>query len=184
MAEKLNLMANESIVLKDVGVAHEGSIYTNELILTNLNIILINKGMLGKTKSVDRFPLNQIKILDGKPQVLQGKKSNGSATLDIVFVRGVESFSFQSQSNISKWIKAITNTLGYEVDESRVNDDSGTLIGAFKSIKSGVMDAIGIKQKEKIEEKITKKCISCSAPLVGVAGQVVKCKYCDTSQTL
>ena len=33
-------------------------------------------------------------------------------------------------------------------------------------------------------EIINKKCISCSAPLVGKTGSVVCCKYCDTDQTI
>ena len=31
---------------------------------------------------------------------------------------------------------------------------------------------------------VNKKCISCSAPLIGKKGQVVHCKYCDTDQIL
>ena len=45
MAAKYNLMPNESIILKETGVAHGGvmAIYTDELMLTNLNIVSLRR---------------------------------------------------------------------------------------------------------------------------------------------
>ncbi|WP_416143786.1 PH domain-containing protein [Planococcus koreensis] len=77
---KVNLMPNESIILKSKNVMHGGLManYTDELILTNQNIIHVKKGVFGNTKNVKKYPLNQIKIFNGKSQAILGKQRNGS----------------------------------------------------------------------------------------------------------
>ncbi len=50
MAARYNLQPNEVMILKGEGVMHGGgfgSSYTDELILTNLNLVLLKKGMFG-----------------------------------------------------------------------------------------------------------------------------------------
>lgn len=61
---------------------------------------------------------------------------------------------------------------------------SETIIGTVDTFKN----TFGIKSK-KVEngassEKVTKKCISCSAPLIGGKRKTIHCKYCDTDQIL
>lgn len=215
MAGNYRLMPNESMILQESRVAHGGvmAIYTDDLMLTSLNLVCINKGMLGNTKNVFVYPLNQIKRFNGKPQVMMGKLSNGMATLDIYFINGgCESFNFQTgnKRNIKKWIDAIISVIGggdgqagsgydYDTDDY----DSDTLVGAFrevggqfKDVGNEFLDVLGFKQRTKspktatsaagmvTSEKISKKCMSCSAPLIGFRGQTVKCRYCDTEQTL
>lgn len=210
MASNFNLMPNESIILKETSVAHGGvmAVYTDELILTNLAIICINKGVFGNTKNIYRYPLNQIKMYNGKPQAIQGKLSNGVPALEVYFMNGMESFNFQTMNkrNIQRWIDEITKVICglsddmSNLDNSNDNDyDSDTLVGAFKEVGdqfkevgSELMGAFGIKMPKintksssnNASEKVSKKCTSCSAPLIGVRGQVIKCKYCDTNQTL
>ena len=212
MAVKLNLAPNESIVLKEACVAHGGvmAIYTDELILTNLNVICINKGMFGNTKNVFYYPLNQLKQYNGKAQAISGKLSNGTDALELYFVNGVETFNFQSDNkkNIKKWIKAISDTVGcnngYILDDFEETDDEvdpDSIAGAineigkqFKEVGEEFRQALGFKPKKKSENVqtkkhiepsvVNKKCISCSAPLVGKQGQLVHCKYCDTDQIL
>lgn len=197
MAAKYTLAPNESMIMKEESVAHGGvmAIYTDELMLTTQNIVCISKGMFGNAKNVFVYPLNQIKRFNGKPQVMTGKLSNGTATLDVYLMNGsVESFNFQTgnKKTISKWIAEITKLLGGG-DVTAVEDDDeydpNTLVGAFKEVGNQFRDALGFKPVAKkfstpVQERITKKCISCSAPLNGIKGQVVHCKYCDTDQTL
>ena len=206
MAVNIGLMPNESIILQEVSVAHGGvmAIYTDELYLTNLNLICVSKGMFGNTKKTFKYPLNQIKMYNGKPQAVMGKLSNGTACLDIYFLNGTESFNFQSanKKKINAWIEAISNVLGRGngqtdyPDDSEYDDDE-TVIGAFKEVGEEFKEvgkelfgAFGIKTKKPTKNataetgKISKKCMSCSAPLTGNKGQVVKCRYCDTEQTL
>ena len=57
---KYILQENESVIMKNKGVKHVGGAKTNELILTNLNLIVVKKGIFGNTESVQYFPVNQI----------------------------------------------------------------------------------------------------------------------------
>ena len=215
MAGKYRLMPNESMILQESSVAHGGvmAIYTDDLMLTSLNLVCVNKGMFGNTKNVFVYPLSQIKRFNGKPQVMMGKLSNGTATLDVYLNSGeCESFNFQTgnKRNIKKWIDAIISVIGggdgqtgngYDDDDD--DYDSDTLVDAFrevgdqfKDVGNEFLDALGFKPRKKApkaaasvagavaSEKISKKCMSCSAPLIGYRGQTVKCKYCDTEQTL
>ena len=209
MAVNYGLMPNESILLKEVSVAHGGvmAAYTDELILTNLNLICVGKGIFGNNKGIKKYPLHQIKIYDGKPQAMQGKLSNGTPALEVYFMNGAtESFSFQSGNKkkieqfiqgISKALGVSNNSFGYETETNDdVDDDS--LIGAFKEVGEEFADVgkellgvIGIKPGKKKNNGVatgpvhmTKKCMSCSAPLSGMQGSTIKCKYCDTIQTL
>ena len=168
--------------------------YTDELILTNQSIIYISKGMLRNTKSVQRFPINQIKMYDNKPQVMLGKQSNGSPQLEIYFLNGQENFTFQSdgKKETIKWIDSIYQLLtGYSADIDsrdrpvipRVEFVAETLKGTIDTFKG----AFGIKTEKDVLEtksKIMKKCISCMAPISGMEGHTVRCIYCDTEQTL
>ena len=46
---------------------------TDELILTNLHLIYIKKGLWGGKKDQVTIPINQIKIFEGKPQVFSNQ---------------------------------------------------------------------------------------------------------------
>lgn len=195
---KLKLQSDEAIILQEIGVEHGFSItsaYTDELYLTTKNIYCVNKGIFGNTKNIFCYPLNQLKKVDGRPQAILGKKSNGTSSLDIYFMNSNESFSFQSGNKlkIRKWIREINKILGY-ANNTEEFDDSGTPIGELKGVFNDAMSELGInfklgkkKNGAKLmgrQVKINKKCISCSAPLIGYKGQQVHCKYCDTEQTL
>ena len=196
---KFSLQPDEAMILQEVSVEHGFGIataYTDELYLTTRNIYCVNKGVFGNTKNIFCYPLNQLKKVNGRPQAIQGKKSNGTPSLEIYLMNGNESFSFKSnnKSTIKKWIKEINKALGYEgaFEEDDEFDDSGTLIGEMKGAFNNAMSELGINfqlgKKQAIQSesqsKINKKCISCSAPLIGYKGQLVHCKYCDTDQTL
>lgn len=196
---KFNLQPDEAIILQETSVEHGfglTSAYTDELYLTTRNIYCINKGVFGNTKNIFCYPLNQVKRANDRPQVILGKKSNGTPSLDIYFMNSHESFSFQSgnKSKIKKWIQEIYKALGFVDDGTEEFDDSDTPIGELKSAFNDAMSDLGInfqfgKKKATTNQtqantKVTKRCISCSAPLVGIKGQTIRCKYCDTDQTL
>ena len=210
---KYQLMPNESMILQEVSVAHGSvmAICTDELLLTSLNLVCVHKGVFGNMKNVFTYPLSQIKRFKGKPQVMMGKLSNREETLDVYLNGGeCESFYFQTKNKrtIKNWIEAIMSACGFDSstdDSGDVDDgyDSDTLAGAFKEVgdqfkevENDFFDALGFKPRGKTKksiaagvasaagEKVSKKCMSCSAPIFGNKGQTVKCKYCDTEQTL
>ncbi|MBC3899505.1 hypothetical protein GH811_07730 [Acetobacterium malicum] len=95
-----NLESNEAILIQSTGVLCEGggimTAYTDELILSNINIIHISKGIFGNAKGVKKYPLSQVKIINGEAQAIMGKSSNGMPDLQIYFVNGQLAFQFQS----------------------------------------------------------------------------------------
>lgn len=193
---KVNLMPNESIILKSENIAHGGlfAINTDELILTNRNIIHVKKGVLGNTKNIKKYPVNQIKIFNGEPQAIIGKHHNGSPQLEIYFQNGHECFRFQSWTNkeVVKWINCISNLVkGHEsnaVPNGFVIPGTEYLSGTIKGTVDTFKNTFAIKTKQNdngvLSEKVAKKCISCSAPLIGEKRQTIQCHYCDTEQLL
>lgn len=187
-----NLQPNESMIMSQDRTLHGGRMatFTDELILTDLHIVLVSKGAFGNTKGIQTFPLNQIKIFNGQAQVLLGKTSGGYPQLDVYFLNGQESFGFESKKEAVKWIaninKLITGNEG-EVDTSPsiaipgVEYVAETLKGTMDTFKG----ALGIKSKASgMSEKAAKKCSYCGAPISGVKGQAVRCQYCDADQQL
>lgn len=193
---KINLLPNESIILKSENVMHGGLMagYTDELILTNQNIIHVKKGVFGNTKNVKKYPVNQIKLFNGNPQAMLGKQRNGSSQLEIYFLNGHEFFGFQSlnKKEVVQWINAISHLVtGHEsttVPSGFAIPGTEYLSETIKGTVDTFKNTFGIKS-QKIDngvssERVIKKCISCSAPLIGKKRQTMQCKYCDTDQVL
>ncbi len=185
MALKLDFAPTERIILKDESVAHGGvmSVNDDELILTTLKIIYIKKNVFGMIQGVYYYPLNRLK------QAVQGKLTSGTATLDLYFFNDVESFNFGSANSrkIKKWIKEIYNVTdnitvsSVSNTESPYINTSRNLLNQFSEIGKQIKNTV-TSNNESI--KVSKKCIGCSAPLVGKKGEVVRCKYCDTDQSI
>ena len=152
MADKLGLDYDEVVILKETGVAHGGvmAIYTDELILTNKKIICLSKGLFGGTKKTYHYPLNQIKVFNGVPQVQKGKLSNGTPSLDLYLVDGEEHFNFQSKNKqtIATWIEEIQKLFGVSpvyasTRQRNTSDDDDSVVGAFKEVGEEFKEAGG-----------------------------------------
>jgi len=190
---RYNLLPNESIIIKEENILHGGLMasYTNELILTNMNLVLISKGAFGNVKGIQTFPLKQIKIFNGKAQVLLGKTRGGYPQIDVYFSNGQEGFGFQQKKEAIMWIDTINKIVtgnSVEVDVSPIMAIPGveyiaeTLKGTMDTFKGAY--GIKIKNNNKIPEKVAKKCSSCSASISGTKGQIARCQYCDADQQL
>lgn len=208
MANKIDLAHNEVIILHEEDVAHGGITASNsdELYLTNTRIICVNKGTFGKIKNKYSYPLNQIKKYQEKPQA-KLREIEETPVLEVNLFSGVEYFCFadEEKETVQKWVNEISILLtgepaSFEEDSSKRKQDDVfrySLLGTFAEIGKEYKKIIGIKSKSDNRDpvssdkrsddnhtRVTKKCISCSAPLVGIKGQNVRCKYCDTNQTL
>lgn len=179
-----DLRPNESVILKNSNVLHRGGVgsivgtiagtYVDELILTNWNLIYVNKSMWGSVKDIQKFPVSKIKTLNGAAQAILNKQ-NGRLQLQIFFADGQETFEFQyhPKREITKWIHEINmviSQLPFQTEEFWENDGRDS-DGALEEGVAGY-------------GMVTGKCIGCRAPLSGVKGQRVRCKYCDTEQNL
>lgn len=195
MAAKIPLLPNEAIIFRNDSVMHGGIMapYTDELVLTNMNVIYVKKGIVGNVKRIQKFPLDQITMYNGEPQAILGKQHNGSPQLEIYFMNGQqENFAFQSggKKKVNQWIneicKAVTGHESSAASKSGGILGAGYLAGTIKGTVDTFKGVLGAKPKEQapVVVPVTKKCISCSAPLSGNKGETVQCRYCDTEQVL
>lgn len=191
MAARYSFQPNESLLLKDEQVMHEGrwASYTDELILTNLNLVLLKKGAFGNSKGVLTFPLAQIKIYNQQAQVMIGKMRNGFRALEIYFLNGQEKFAFQSggKRKLNEWIVKINQAVTGEgarpqqvasmalPGAERVADVLNDTFGVFRS-------KFGSKSADPV--KVAGRCRGCGAPITGFQGHAVTCEYCGSAQQL
>ena len=91
MAEEFRLGPEEAVVLrmKNVGYGEGFQLPPlfggNELILTTQNLILLKKDLFGSTTDTVYFPLNEIKVVGGRPQVRKGNPAHMEYTLEVYF---------------------------------------------------------------------------------------------------
>ncbi len=183
-----NLQPNEALVLKADGVQHGTGFmagYTDELVLTSLNLVVIKKGTFGNTKGVRVFPVNEIKIFNGRAQAVAGKQAQGRPALDVYFVQGHEQFEFRSSDKalVPTWVAKINEVVtGQEtpvvMPSSRAEQAAGAVmdtLGAFKA-------RLGSKTEAPVQ--VSAKCTGCGAPGAGSRGSSITCEYCGTVQHL
>lgn len=177
-----NLYPNEAILLKSENVFK--GMRKGDLVLTNLAILWAEKNFLGKIKNVNRIPFNQVKMYNGNPQVCLGKAVNGTPQLEIYIVNGQEKFSFNNtllvKREIGKWINEITKAITGYVPDKSFSAIPGTefVADTLKGTVGTLADSLGVKKT------VSTKCMACRAPITGKKGETVRCKYCDTQQTL
>ena len=165
-----------------------------ELMLTNHNIVFPVKGLTGKVKSYNVYPLSDIRIVGGKPQCRLDTSEFMTAKLEVSMNSGIVSFAFDSLENkkeIRTWINAIYQILvgcdapeevlgkgEFEsfIDEENVADLFGRVFGSFEN---AVM-----RKRAEASPDVSMRCPSCNASLKGRPGDTVACPYCGSYATL
>lgn len=191
MAARYNLQPHEVVLLKDESVMHGGfwSAYTDELMLTNLNLVLIKKGMFGNSKGVLTFPVNQIKVHNQQAQAAISKATNGVNFLEVYFLNGQEKFAFRTggKKKLNEWIAKINQAVTGEEVSAQL--DSGMALPGAVMVAGVLKDTLGVF-KSKLGSKaetpvgVASNCRGCGAPVAGVQGQVITCEYCGSAQQL
>ena len=172
-----NLDNDEAVIMQTSGVS-DGSMGNVDLILTNKSLIQVNKGLLGGTKGILKYPLTDLKTLNGKANVLIGVSKKGGNQLELYFT-GYEKFFTLGRASESKWANAIIKAHKQRLaalDNSSAND-KGSISKTLKGALDLAMDRIPIKKD--ILPK-TNKCPKCGAELTGLKGTEAVCSYCDT----
>ena len=190
MAAKYSLQSNEVVVLKDEHVMHGGflSTYTDELILTNLNLVLLKRGLFGNSKGVLTFPVSEIKVYNQRAQATIGEASNGGALLEVYFLNGEEKFGFQSggKKKLNEWIAKINEVV--TGTEAPVHQEFGSMAIPGADLVAGVLkDTLGVFRaklgsKAETAVRVTGKCHGCGAPIAGFRGETLTCEYCGLAQ--
>jgi len=189
---KFKLQPNESIIMKSEGITHNNNNIAGELVLTNLNLIhVVPKGFLRTTYATEYYPINQIKVFNGKASVILGQLGK----LEIYFINGSKAFSFYNPKEAKRMAASINELLTGEKGEF----DSGSsaipgtefiaetlkgTVDTFKNVFGGRGKTKSSDQSDANSGHVTGKCTSCGAPTSGIRGQIVRCIYCNSDQQL
>lgn len=203
---KINLLPHETIIMHDSVVQHDRGglidLYSDELLLTNVALIVIHKSIMGDIKDIERFSLDQVKVANGVPQALLGTSSSGEQQLHVHFSHGEEAFTLgradndpgglldvllvspqdKERRNIAAWQSAISQAvlaLPRQVTPVHIPQ-----VPSPTPVNTTSTTASPQKASSLSPLAVTKKCMGCRAPLSGIQGQKVTCKYCDTEQVL
>lgn len=184
MADELHLNTDETVVDRIGKVGYGGFLsFNNDLVLTNQNIILVKKGLFGDVQDVVKYPLGSLRVVNGEVQAKKGHPDNMTYTLDLYFDKGMESFRFEWESDVQKWIDKITEVItGVKVerDEFAWVGDTLAMAESVTNTINNLKSSLGIKSTE----QVSIKCPSCGAGLTGTKGETVQCPYCGTYVTL
>lgn len=198
--------ADEYVVMKAQEITPDAkkglsSMRASELILTNHNIVLPVKGLTGKVKGYEVYPLRDIRIVDGRPQCRLDKSDFMDVKLELSMNQGLVSFKFGSLDNkkeVRAWINAIYQLLvGHdapeeamgkgrfesmfdEFDEENVADTFGRMIGTFEGAFEGAFQ----KRRDTNAADVSTRCPSCNASVKGRPGETAQCPYCGSYVTL
>lgn len=173
--------------------------YTDELVLTNLQLIHVEHGIFGKVKGMRKIPLNHIRVAGNRAQVICGKNPEDGAYELQIFMKNGEQDAFQFRGRkrtINEWVNEICLAATGVVPEPR---GETTIMDGLKGMAiSAIKDALNIEDAPAPtrapvpeasftpveKEKTTNQCIGCGAPLTGYVGDVIRCEYCDILQKL
>jgi hypothetical protein len=180
------LLPNEAVIVKQERIMYGGAIanFTSELILTNINLVLISKGILGNAKNIQVFPIKQIKVFNNQAQVILSKTRGLWPQLEVYFINGNEKFGFESKQEVVNWINKINQLVTGEAVEMNVStkemlpgfemvtDMLGDTVGTFKNML-GIKPRQSNYQIKEVVEKVAVKCCFCGASIQGKKGHVV-----------
>lgn len=190
--------SDEKVVLRaqDVKIDNDSSLFPrgSELILTNKNIVYPRKGLLGKVKGYDTWPLTSIRMLDGVPQCRLDSSEFMAYKLEVSFRDELVSFVFgslEAKKEVRSWVNEINVILtgseateeslrstgaGAFTDGDAVAETFGNILGAFEGALS--------RRRAESEPVVACRCPSCNASVKGRRGTTVTCPYCDTHVTI
>lgn len=182
---KYILQPGEVMLLKETSVAHgkNPSFYASELMLTNLNLVLAKKSLVGGGLRV--FPLHEIKVYEGRAQAVLVRSFNGTSCMEIGFMHGQETFAFRLSSGkrrLNEWIAKIDEV----VTGTQALESPGRAILGAEVVASVLKDTISVFKSKlgAAPTRVATKCSSCGAPIEGLSGQSVTCGYCNSTQQL
>ncbi len=175
-----NLAPDEAVIMQDSNVSRGSS--SVKLILTNQHLIQVNKGFFGGDTDSVKYPLLDLKVLNGKPNIRIGKEQRGGARLELYFTSKELYYSFKGVLTEHKWKSAIEKA--YKIcaanEKKNVNQasDSKSIIAPLKGTIEAAKNIVAKTDKTPIIRTV--KCPRCGAGINGNKGDYVKCEYCNT----
>lgn len=137
---------------------------------------VLSLGLLKPNNSIDMYSLNEIKAIDSDPEVFLVEK-NGTPSLEIYFIDGSSISITRFEDGWSKrkndqkikdalipWYNSLINVIkGHSMEKELISNKNSNI------------------EEHILNSPITKKCIGCGAPVIGLKGQTTICNYCDTT---
>lgn len=184
--EDLRLDYDEAVILENERVRRGTGMmvnFTNKLVLTNKNLIIVEYNMLRKPKNIEKLPLSSIRTYNGQAQVSVKRDVSGYTALDIYFNNGPEKFTFMAMTNKEpqKWMDSINSLInGVAVsmgtDKTAVENAAEIVADSIASVAGAFTSAFNKRMnKDKVSAV---QCPSCSAFVKGQVGTVAMCPYC------
>lgn len=179
------------------------TLHSTHLVLTNKNLLYVREKirMFGANEVyIDRYPLRDIKVIDGKAQIRLTKHGDCQA-FAISMRSGEVTFylyntgSFKPRKETIRWANAISMAVtGKPLQENTPEKAAIPGVGFLAETIKGTVDTFkeawggtntpDSPQVSAVADMVSAKCTGCRAPLSGVKGQRVQCRYCDTEQVL
>ena len=165
---------DEAVIMQESNVSDNRIRVT--LVLTNRNIIQVKSDSFDRNKDALNYPLLELKLLNGKPNIIIRKNSFGETQLDLFFRDYEKSYVFPKRSDTKKWASAIEKA--YKAVDAEVRKEEKMRNGSifFTPFKKSVT--------RRIMGQCSVKCPYCGADLSGAKGEQVKCSFCDSTVTI
>lgn len=206
--DEYNLTPGELIIMQASNVrlgVGSGSEALDEIVLTNLNLILVatvSEGLFKTRRYLKRCPLDSILCSADVPQAVAARV-NSTPVLRVAFSEETVTVSFTEGGKrlADRWAESVRRAAAGNIDAIDTSElPSGTAaeiadfvdgaVGVVGAVGDSIGSALGASLKvqkphaEKMAAKVTAKCPGCHAPVAGRKGQGVVCSYCDTKFVL
>ena len=159
-----------------------------ELTLTNENIVYVVRGMLGKTKRQEVYPLSGIRLHEGLPLVRLDTSEFMTDKLEITFESGVVRFVFggvESRHEVRTWVTEISRLIaGDEAADEVAHAAHKTMGERFDDAFDRLMGVAENAMEREIDPVRAVRCPSCNASLEGHVGETITCPYCGAHITV
>lgn len=189
----IDLLPNEGILAQFDNVGCESPDFKGfergELTLTNMNLVFvyIQVKMFGKdVPHTFAWPLRDIKVVSGKPQLVLDKRDNHQC--DVIMRKGKLELRMASHADLVRLANSINHELtGSDEDivgaqKTFISDLANTITGATKEFTQAF--GIGGAKTADAAKTVSAVCSGCGATLHGKAGSTVICEYCSTARQL
>ena len=206
--DEYNLAAGELIIMQTSNVrlgVGSGSEALDEIVLTNMNLILVatvSEGLFKTRRYLKRCPLDSILCSADVPQAIAARV-NSTPVLRVAFSEETITVGFTEGGKrlADRWAESVRRAAAGNIDAIDTSElPSGTAaeiadfvdgaVGVVGAVGDSIGSALGASLKaqkphaEKMAAKVTAKCPGCHAPVAGRKGQGVVCSYCDTKFVL
>lgn len=186
----INLEFNETVIVKCEDIHFDTTSKSKgraDVLLTNMRVVVISKGIFGKVKETLFFPMEDIKRYNGKPQVKYSEK-DGQALIDLYTTRMQIELKFDSDK------KKEAKSFVYEMNKLLCSDEDfeewkkenkllamttpeevvKTIVGTIGSIKDSIIPPV----------PGSSVCNKCGGLIQGYVGKPGKCTFCGNQQVI